>query len=432
MKTRINRINRIGIALSSAFILSQSAPALTTANGDLLIGFYQIIGGSVQSKTYVFDLGKASLYRENTQSNVAVSVVNPAISANIGADLATIFGEDWAESGTVYWSIFGAADQNTVGVLDGDNIRTPYISLPVSSFVVGDSTTQPTVNSAGRSSVSNSVEAIRTFADSTQLGTPPIVNPVGPVYLSGYNPSGNQVPASGSLGKAVDSFFPPNSIPTGSQLSLGTELRGLFDTDTMAGSAEHEGALDVYRYLSSFTVSGVDLSTGFGGTMPAVNTAATLGVGQYIGTFTIDASGIIKIYGAPPIAPSGYSTWATTNGVTGQAANLDHDNDGVLNGAEYFIGGPTGNTTGFTALPGVTVGGGGSSVTWTKASSYTGTYATDFVVETSTTLAVDSWTNAALGAVNVPGTVNISGDNVKFTFPAGSANTFARLKVTGP
>ena len=65
--------------------------------------------------------------------------------------------------------------------------------------------------------------------------------------------------------------------------------------------------------------------------------------------------------------------------------NEDHDNDGVPNGIEYFLGGNT-NTTGFTALPGVSNTGGTLSVTWTKDAGYTGTYGTDFVVETSETL----------------------------------------------
>jgi fibronectin-binding autotransporter adhesin len=122
-----------------------------------------------------------------------------------------------------------------------------------------------------------------------------------------------------------------------------------------------------------------------------------------------------------------YETWATTNGVTGQASNLDHDNDGVSNGVEYFIGGPNGNTTGFTALPSVTTVGGVRSITWTKAATYTGVYNTDFVVETSDTLGAGSWTTEPS-----PGTVTVSGNNVTYTFPAGPAIKFARLKVTGP
>ena len=120
---------------------------------------------------------------------------------------------------------------------------------------------------------------------------------------------------------------------------------------------------------------------------------------------------------------AGYDSWKTANGTT-QTADLDHDNDGVSNGVEYFLSGTT-NTTGFTALPGVTTTAGVCSVTWTKASTYNGVYASDFFVETSTTLAAGSWVTETLG-----GNVAISGDNVTYTFPAGPVKTFARLKVT--
>lgn len=126
-------------------------------------------------------------------------------------------------------------------------------------------------------------------------------------------------------------------------------------------------------------------------------------------------------------AGDNYNTWAATNGVPGQAGDLDHDNDGVSNGVEYFIGGPTGNTTGFTAVPSVITSAGVRSITWTKAATYTGAYNTDFTVETSSTLATASWTTEAS-----PGTVTISGNDVTYTFPAGPVKNFARLKVTGP
>lgn len=121
---------------------------------------------------------------------------------------------------------------------------------------------------------------------------------------------------------------------------------------------------------------------------------------------------------------SDYDSWATPNGIPGQAANLDHD--GIPNGIEYFIGGPTGNTTGFTALPGITNIGATQSITWTKAGDYSGTYGTDFIVETSTTLATGSWSPETLGV-----TVSISGNDVTYTFPAGPVR-FARLKVIEP
>jgi autotransporter-associated beta strand protein len=128
-----------------------------------------------------------------------------------------------------------------------------------------------------------------------------------------------------------------------------------------------------------------------------------------------------------PSAGTGFDSWKTANGATG-GINDDHDNDGVDNGVEYFLGGPNGNTTGFTPLPGVTNTGGTLSVTWTKGSGYSGTYATHFVVETSETLS-GTWIQETLPGGNItddPGFVKIT-----FPSPLGTKK-FARLKVTGP
>jgi hypothetical protein len=136
--------------------------------------------------------------------------------------------------------------------------------------------------------------------------------------------------------------------------------------------------------------------------------------------FALNAEGFLT---ATP-GGSGFSLWQAANGTAGGLSE-DHDSDGVSNGVEYFIGGPSGTTTGFTPLPGVAESGGLLSVTWTKAAGYAGTYGSDFVVETSSTLS-GPWTQETLG-----GTVQITGNTVKYTFPAGTKN-FARLKVTGP
>jgi autotransporter-associated beta strand protein len=124
-------------------------------------------------------------------------------------------------------------------------------------------------------------------------------------------------------------------------------------------------------------------------------------------------------------AVSGFSAWQAANGNTAGGLDADHDNDGVDNGTEYFLGGNT-STTGFTSLPGVT----SNSITWIKAGTgYDGAYNTDFFVETSETLEAGSWVAAPLGAA--AGEVLITGNDVKYTFPAG-IKKFARLKVTGP
>ena len=126
----------------------------------------------------------------------------------------------------------------------------------------------------------------------------------------------------------------------------------------------------------------------------------------------------------------GFAAWQDANGTEG-GLDEDHDGDGVSNGVEYFIYGPVANS-GFTALPPVVNNAGMLSVTFTKAAGYDGDYGTDFVVETSATLS--GWAPVTPPTVEdpqPPGTVKITGNDVKYIFPAGTKN-FARLKVTGP
>ena len=176
---------------------------------------------------------------------------------------------------------------------------------------------------------------------------------------------------------------------------------------------------------SVIIAAGATLDLGFTG----IDTVGKLfigGVQQPAGDYTsggvFTGGGTLRVTTGPG---AGYSGWASLNGA-GTDLDDDHDQDGVSNGIEYFIGGPSGNTTGFTALPGVVTTAGVRSVTWTHAADYTGVYNTDFVVETSTTLA-GAWTQEAVG-----GNVTINGDEVKYTFPAGPVENFVRLKVTGP
>ena len=138
--------------------------------------------------------------------------------------------------------------------------------------------------------------------------------------------------------------------------------------------------------------------------------------------FALDSNGFLTA-----TTGSSYATWASNNGATGQTLNQDHDGDGVPNGIEYFLGGPNGNTTGFTALPGVTNTNGTLSVTWNKGTGYTGIYGTDYVVETSATLNGDWATEPGSG-----GQVTDNPGSVTYTFPSLGNKKFARLKVTGP
>ncbi len=205
-------------------------------------------------------------------------------------------------------------------------------------------------------------------------------------------------------------------------------LDNSFGVSSLVGGSQGE-AID-WSMVSNgtYTLIGTPASTFNNITNFGVANAAEVGGGKT--AYFQNASGLQLVVTS---AGSGFSAWQATNGATG-GLDEDHDKDGVSNGVEYFVGGST-NTTGFTALPGVTNSAGVLSVTFvraTVANGYSGNYDTDFVVETSTSLATGSWTPALTNASpDVAGTVFISGSNVTYTFPAGT-KTFARLKVTGP
>ena len=148
---------------------------------------------------------------------------------------------------------------------------------------------------------------------------------------------------------------------------------------------------------------------------PAGNYTSTDSSGNFTG------AGILTVLSGP--ANAGYASWASINGA-GAEFTEDHDNDGVDNGVEYFIGGLNGNTTGFTEMPSVANSAGVLSVTWTMGPDYSGSYGTDFVVQSTTTLDGE-WANQSLGS-----TVVISVDDVTYTFPATTGDRrFVRLKV---
>lgn len=116
-------------------------------------------------------------------------------------------------------------------------------------------------------------------------------------------------------------------------------------------------------------------------------------------------------------APAGYAGWAATN-AGGQDASADFDNDGVSNGAEYFMNAPAG----FTANPALN---GSNTITWTNGGNIpAGDYGTQFVVQTSSDLV--NWTDVP--AINL--TTNTSGPGGSLVYTVtGAAPRFVRLKV---
>ncbi|MEO5715947.1 MAG: autotransporter-associated beta strand repeat-containing protein [Luteolibacter sp.] len=129
--------------------------------------------------------------------------------------------------------------------------------------------------------------------------------------------------------------------------------------------------------------------------------------------FVIGSTGKVNV----TTGPAGYTGWADAN-APGQTKNQDHDNDGVSNGIEYFMGlsGPA-----FTANPGPVSG----TVTWPMGATYTGVYGTDYEVQTSTDLV--TWTQVPVGTGDNTVTVTV-GTSVVYDMPTGG-KSFVRLVV---
>lgn len=125
---------------------------------------------------------------------------------------------------------------------------------------------------------------------------------------------------------------------------------------------------------------------------------------------TLAGAGTLRVTSGP----SGYDAWAAAN-APGQAADLDHDSDGVQNGIEFFMGL---SGTGFTANPAPDANG---RVTWPMASTYSGVYGTDYAVQTSTDLI--AWSD-----VPQSGVIIVSGVSISHAI-AGQSLRFVRLVV---
>ncbi len=263
-------------AVSGAVLLATPAMgSIALSAGSLAIAFYQVNGSNVvQPNTYVFDMGDASLYRENTQfNNIPLTTINPALgSSNIGADLTAAFGANWASDGTVRWMVVGGIDQSSP-VTNGDPARTSYLSRARNDLTIG--TTIASISSTNRGILSNNITS---FFAGTNNATQTV----------GSNADGVTIDKAAI--NSTEDFVPPTQL---TYFGIGVDPRQVLGSGTITylPVGALEGALDIYRVLH--TTAGADLTSGY-----SVENAVA-GVGQYIGTLAIDSSGNLSMIPEP-------------------------------------------------------------------------------------------------------------------------------------
>jgi autotransporter-associated beta strand protein len=258
------------------------------------------------------------------------------------------------------------------------------------------------------------------------------------------NHTGNSYTGATTIHGGTLALGADNTLPGGSDVSIGAAVldgatyantAGTLDVTAAATIRLGTGGTLAFAGSSALTwsgtlevsgdfVAGASLRFGTSSEGLSPTQLGLITVNGNAGPFALDANGYLVV------APTGFAAWQTANGTTG-GIHDDHDDDGVANGIEFFLGGAA-DTSGFTPLPGVSDTDGVLSVTWTMAADYAGEYDIHFVVETSETLAAGSWNPVAASPTPaVADTVHIAGRDVTYTFPAG-AGKFARLAVTGP
>jgi len=125
----------------SAVLTAPAALVATPANGDLFLGF-RASGGQGGSVSYLVNLGTNNQFRtigSGAGTAVPGDTFTLSTPGDIGADLVTAFGSNWATRADLFWGVFGVSTSGSSTIF-GSREQIPFglPSLAYSPLSSGD------------------------------------------------------------------------------------------------------------------------------------------------------------------------------------------------------------------------------------------------------------------------------------------------------
>ena len=356
---------------------------------------------------------------QNTISSANGGFINPQNANTVnfdvadGSDAVDLLVSAQISSGNYTKSGAGTLSITSFSTLGGGGVSQPNLTINAGTFDVGGTgrlTTSGQATGVVTSNILNNGVYRHSSSGAQTLsgimsGTGALTqNGSGTLTISGTNTyTGTTTVSGGTLAITSGSSNSPISVNTGAVLELSVA-----STITSTASLTLDGGSTV-SVTGSPTLGSYTLLTA-----ASINGTPVLAA-PVAGYELVKDGNSLKLNST---ASGSFTTWATANGIPGEPASGDFDNDGITNLVEYALGK---NPTTSSQPAGVLSG---NVITFTKGTDAITNGDVSWIIETSGTLALGSWT----AQVTQP-----AGDataTISYTLTPGSpAKNFARLKV---